>query len=107
MLLLVVSLRRPLPRNRPLIRQLKLRAPCGTTAGTLEAEAAAAAVSKGNGVGVGVGVVDRFSGWYAPVALGAALVLAVVPEAEYALRHGQSVGCGVWDVCQVSNRRPS
>lgn len=52
----------------------------------------AATAEEGVGVGVGVGVVDRFSGWYAPLALGAALVLAVVPEAEYALRHGQLVG---------------
>lgn len=53
---------------------------------TMEEDATAAAAE---GKGEGAGVVDRFSGWYTPLILAAAVILAVVPQAEYALRHGQ------------------
>lgn len=43
-------------------------------------------------------VADRFAGWYFPLILGAAVVLAVVPEAENALRHGACVRLASWVV---------
>lgn len=58
----------------------------------MEEDATAAADER---QGEGTSVVDRFSGWYTPLILAAAVILAVVPQAEHALRHGQLgvVGC--------------